>query len=163
MGFAEKILNSACPLWVLAVLSSGRALALLATAAAVFETSALFGRRLHCRCWLNPLVEDVVKVGALGKPGPRSLARRFANSRHASALRGWLENAASGLAPLAGRGCYLKVLRTGASHLHLRRGVAIPRQSSAGRNRVINPQHYDCSDNGHDDAADINTGYAWAT
>jgi hypothetical protein len=35
--------------------------------------------------------------------------------------------------------------------------------SSAARNRVINPQHYDCSDNGHDDAADINTGYAWAT
>ena len=35
--------------------------------------------------------------------------------------------------------------------------------SCAARNRVINPQHYDCSDNGHDDAADINTGYAWAT
>jgi hypothetical protein len=106
---------------------------------------------------------DILHCGGGWRYSITSSARRFANSRRASALRGWLENAAFGLAPLAGRGCYLKVLRTGASHLHLRRGVAIPRQSCTGRNRVINPQHYDCSDNGHDDAADINTGYAWAT
>jgi hypothetical protein len=37
------------------------------------------------------------------------------------------------------------------------------RELCAARNRVINPQHYDCPDNGHDDAADINTGHAWAT
>ena len=39
----------------------------------------------------------------------------------------------------------------------------IGRELCAARNRVINPQHYDCSDNGHDDAADINTSYAFAT
>ena len=34
--------------------------------------------------------------------------------------------------------------------------------TATARNHVINPQHYDCSDDGHDDAADINTGYALA-
>ena len=36
-------------------------------------------------------------------------------------------------------------------------------RSATARDRVINDQHNDCSDNGHDNAADINTGYAGAT
>ena len=43
------------------------------------------------------------------------------------------------------------------------RTINYPASSATARNRVINEQHYDCSDDGHDDAADINTGYARAT
>jgi hypothetical protein len=38
-----------------------------------------------------------------------------------------------------------------------------PPASCTARNHVIGPQHYDCSDDGNDDAADINTGHARAT
>jgi len=54
MGFTDKFalqksLNGPCPLWVLAFLKFGRALASRPTDAAVLGTFALYARQVHAR------------------------------------------------------------------------------------------------------------------
>jgi hypothetical protein len=40
--------------------------------------------------------------------------------------------------------------------------ITLASYSATARNRVVNDQHYDCSNDGHDDAPDIDTGYPFA-